>query len=709
MSACPTCQADSQDPTLKFCGRCGSDLSTAPADDGPDAWIGRVVDERYRVLARIGVGGMGVVYRVEHVRMGKIAAMKVLHRDLAGDAHMLRRFRREVEVVSKLNHPNIVQTFDFGQWQGLLYLVMEYVKGDSLGAIVRRDGPMVLARALPLGIQICSALDEAHHAGVIHRDLKPENIVCVRRRNDGEHAKVLDFGLAKLRERTDLAEITGAGHVVGTPYYMSPEQVRSEPVDPRTDIYSLGATLYRVITGAYPFEAETPMAVLARHLNDDLVPPSRRAPDRNLPAEIDAIIGRAMARRPDDRYRSAAELRRDLEALLGIRPNHVTPGPTAGESEGEASEPAPEAEPHAMAQTMVARATRPVPRPSAAISSATAAEILPEAGRLSAPEESAELSDDLDRLRREDLEEFDRVVYRRRRTGSLVLVPLLMGALGFGGYTMWRRTRPEKPRETEIEPNDSPKTASLLPRGIAVYGHVGKPHGDEPDFDYYRIPAGAGPRTVTAMVSGIPDIDLVLELFDDQGARLAKVDGNREGEPEILGPVLIGKSDAYVRARPVWTAGQRPEEGSSTPYSLTVNWARPRQDFEIEPNDAVAEATVIDAAGTLKGYLASPEDQDFFVVKVPPGQKLEAAVAGIDGVDIEVAMADGKTRINKNPAGKGEDFTAAPESNGVVTFAIVEHAPAAKKPEKGGDRTPVPAPVRAEREQPYSVEIRFRK
>src|SRR4051794_35908727 len=232
---------------------------------------------------------MGAVYRIEHVRMGKVAAMKVLHRELAKDEQVVKRFRREVEIVSKLNHPNIVQTFDFGYWEGLLYLIMEYVKGDDLGALLRREGPLAVPRAFTLAVQVCSALDEAHHHGVVHRDLKPENIVCTRRR-DEEHAKVLDFGLAKLRERPELGEITGAGNLIGTPYYMSPEQVRSDSVDHRTDIYSLGGTLYRMVTGHFPFDGNSPMGIMSKHLTDDVVTPSTRAPDCHIPPELDRII-----------------------------------------------------------------------------------------------------------------------------------------------------------------------------------------------------------------------------------------------------------------------------------------------------------------------------------------------------------------------------------------------------------------------------------
>ena len=184
---------------------------------------------------------------------------------------------------------------------------MEYIKGDDLSSLLRRDGPWSFARAARFFAQVCSGLTEAHEAGIVHRDLKPENLMVVKRREGGEHAKVLDFGLAKLRERgaTERA-ISSGGQVIGTPYYMAPEQVRGEDLDARADIYSLGATLYRVLTGEPPFDAPSPMSVLSKHLTDDVIPPRSRAPSRALPADADRIVLRAMAKSADDRYASAA-------------------------------------------------------------------------------------------------------------------------------------------------------------------------------------------------------------------------------------------------------------------------------------------------------------------------------------------------------------------------------------------------------------------
>jgi tRNA A-37 threonylcarbamoyl transferase component Bud32 len=648
--ACPTCHSQYDPVGARYCSHCGTDIRPAGADDGADAWIGKIIDGRYRVQARVGTGGMGAVYRVEHVRMGKVAAMKVLHRELAKEDQITKRFRREVEVVAHLNHPNIVQTFDFGTHDGLMYLIMEYVRGEDLGAIVKRDGPLAATRAMALGMQICSALDEAHNLGVVHRDLKPENVVCVRRR-DEEHAKVLDFGLAKLRERPDLGEITGAGNLIGTPYYMSPEQVRSENVDHRTDIYSLGAMLYRVITGEFPFEGNSPMGIMSKHLTDDVIPPSERVPELRLSPEVDRIVLRAMARNPAHRYASAGEMRRELEAMIGLasgdraRGNRSMAG-GAAESlvEGEGSEP-------------------------------------------------------LGKLEREDFDAFERREKVRRRVASFVVAPMLLLGLVLAGWAIVRFLRP-RPSTFEKEPNDIAAMATLLPRDRPVSGHVGEPRpSGEPDFDYYRIPAAkSGVRAVTAKITGVPDIDLVLELYDGAGKLVMKVDHARAGEGESLGPVAIGPGEAFVRARPVWAAGETPAPGSTTPYELTVDWAKPRPDWELEPNDTPALANKIDKESAVSGYLAAPDDQDWFVVKVPPGMRLDGRVDGIDGIDLVVLLGEERKRIDTAGAGEHEPFTALAR-DGNVLIGISE-----QPVKRSGKKAPPPA----DRDEPYTLKLKFR-
>ncbi len=545
VTVCPSCQITYGDADAKFCGNCGSGLgepgargavaaeerrSSAAREAEPvDAWIGRIVDGRYRVVERLGQGGMGLVYRVEHVRMGKVAAMKVLHRELAGDKEAAKRFRREAQAVSALSHPNIVQTFDFGQWDEAPYLVMEYVKGEDLGTIVRRDGPLPFARASSLFAQIGSALAEAHEAGIIHRDLKPENIVRVQRRDGSEHAKVLDFGLAKLREREDLAEITSRGNLVGTPYYMSPEQVRSEPLDARSDIYSLGATLYRVLTGEPPFHAATPVGVLTKHVTEELVLPSRRRPDLGIPPEADAIVTRAMAKAREDRFASAAEVKQAFERA-GSREGSAASGSGRGDVVAAGVAAAPEA----------------------------------------ANGETTGL-DVLARMRREDFDAFERTLRRRKLMAGLVVPALLLGLAG-GGW-MYARSRAPRAASFEREPNNSAGQANLIPTEGGVSGMMGKrSESGAPDMDYFLVPSGKGQREVSVEVTGLPNMDLVIELFDAQGRPVAKANTAGVAEGESLATTAIGPGEHFILIRQVWIDGTPPVENVSDRYTLAAKW-----------------------------------------------------------------------------------------------------------------------------------------
>jgi eukaryotic-like serine/threonine-protein kinase len=347
---CPGCRA-AFDASTPYCSRCGTSLGATPAadrvrktepfmaavastgpteDSGPrDLLIGRVIDGRYRVLERIGAGAMGLVYKVEHQRMGKIAAMKVLHQELASDRQVMKRFRREAEAVSRLTHANTVQTFDFGADDGTTYLVMEYVRGEDLGTLVRRAGPLSFARAAPILMQVCEALAEAHELGIVHRDIKPENILVTRDKDGHDHAKVLDFGLAKLMVPDDGPDASQGGQIVGTPYFMAPEQIRGEPLDGRADLYALGGVMMWILTGEAPFQADSPVAILTMHLHDEPVLPTARRPDLPLPGIVDEIVRRALAKDRQARHATALELRAELGAALS---ELTTPGrPAAGQ------------------------------------------------------------------------------------------------------------------------------------------------------------------------------------------------------------------------------------------------------------------------------------------------------------------------------------------------------------------------------------------
>jgi len=606
-----------------------------------DPWLGKVVDRRYRVAALIGSGGMGVVYRVEHLHLGKMAAMKVLSPDTATKPEMLRRFRAEAQAVSKLNHPNIVQTFDFGQWDGALYLVMEYVKGDDLSTLLKRDGPWSFTRAARLFTQVCSGLTEAHEAGIVHRDLKPENLMVVQRRDGSEHVKVLDFGLAKLRERAgddpQGAAVSSGGQVLGTPYYMAPEQVRGEPLDARADLYSLGATLYRVLTGEPPFDAPSPISVLAKHLTDELIPPRTRAPERSLPPEADRIVLRAMAKSVSDRYASAAELQADLEAVLAA-------------SSGISSWSSPRVGP-------TAAAVASTEAPTVAIEDSDIADI-------------ADIGDIGDRLRRSDVDDFEWSMRRKRLLTRLVLPLTVVAVIAAVTALAWRGGG-ERAEVTEREPNNTPGYANLLAPGAPMRGTIGKlvqaglaGQAAQGDVDLFRIPAGKGARVVSARLEGIPDVDLVLELYDPQGQRISKSDASGRGWGEWLQPTSIGPAEVYLAVRELWIAGQKPIEDAADPYTLTARWGPPQAGWELEPNDSALAATPLRAPGRIRGYLASADDRDWFSITVDEVGTLSGTVTAPAGVDVVLLrdVAGKEIVINKHDAGGSEQLSidAAP-------------------------------------------------
>jgi serine/threonine-protein kinase len=665
--------------------------------------MGRVIDGRYRVQARLGTGGMGVVYKVEHLHLGKTAAMKVLTPDTAAKPEMLRRFRLEAQAVSKLNHPNIVQTFDFGQADGALYLVMEYIKGDDLSSLLRREGPWTFARAARFFAQVCSGLTEAHEAGIVHRDLKPENLMVVRRREGVEHAKVLDFGLAKLRERgANERAISSGGQVIGTPYYMAPEQVRGEDLDARADIYSLGATLYRVLTGEPPFDAPSPMSVLSKHLTDDVVPPRDRAPMRALPVDADRIVLRAMAKSADDRYASAAEVQQDLErALASVGGGEPTSAATVAlrrqsqvvRAAGEAPTLAFGA---AALRASTAAASAPAPAAPAPAPAATAA------ARSQEISDAASISDEdgaIDRLRRADVDDYEWSLRRQRLLRRLVLPVVGLLVAGAAAFALVKRPW-ERPDGLEHEPNNTPGYANLLPQG-AVRGTIGAPINDrEGDVDYFRVPAGKGPRTLHARLEGIPGVDLVLELFDAQGRRIAKSDARGRGVGEWLQPTAIGPTEAYLAVREVWIDGTPPTANALDPYTLTARWGPPQADWELEPNDWPAAATPLSASGRVRGYLGSAEDRDWFSITPTKTGLVMGTIDAPAGVDIIVFRdEDAKKVVNRRGAGDDEQFAVEGEAGKPLFIGI-----ARKLDAKDGKKDPKEQALQG-LEDPYELVI----
>ncbi|HZS42005.1 MAG TPA: protein kinase [Polyangia bacterium] len=284
-----------------------------------DPFIGVTLAGKYRLTELIGEGAMGRVYRADHLALEAQVAVKLLNADVAADPQTARRFQTEARAASRLRHPNTIQILDFGQAEsGTLYLVMEFLRGKTLARILEEshDAPLTPSRITDLLGQALSALDEAHAAGVVHRDFKPENIFVEMLRTGKEHVKVLDFGIAKLRGEQE-ANLTSRGAVCGTPEYMSPEQIRGEELDARSDVYAAGIVLYEMLVGERPFESRGPVIeVLTAHLNKTPEAPHARRPDRRIPRLVEQACLKAMSKQREQRFRSAAEFKGAIEAAV---------------------------------------------------------------------------------------------------------------------------------------------------------------------------------------------------------------------------------------------------------------------------------------------------------------------------------------------------------------------------------------------------------
>jgi serine/threonine protein kinase len=375
----PFHDADESVAVLKVCPHCGTEYETAarfcPADGtslrpkGSDSLIDRVLAERYHILKRIGEGGMGRVYLGEHVKMNRQCAIKVMNPALVNDNESATRFAREASSAARIIHPNVAAVFDFGESDGLVYLVMEFVDGEPLSRILAREAPLSVDRSVDLTRQIADGLGAAHELGIIHRDLKPDNILVARTRAGKEVAKVVDFGIAKAMQETVGEALTRTGLVIGTPEFMSPEQLLGDPIDARSDLYALGCIMHLMLTAVPPFEAPTREQMIKRRLAEDA--PSIKAIDPSLPDSLDRIVKRLLARSPTERYGSFAEVRDALSgAHLRAGGNHlplrasITPTPRSAPTIAFDSLQNATTEVHA-APVPAAAVSPPVPPPAA--------------------------------------------------------------------------------------------------------------------------------------------------------------------------------------------------------------------------------------------------------------------------------------------------------------------------------------------------------
>jgi serine/threonine-protein kinase len=291
---------------------------SAPAPDKRDVHglIGVDLDGRVMVQSVVGAGGMGVVYRGYQERVDRHVAIKVLLPEKS-DENTIRRFRNEARAASRLHHPNTITIHDFGNYGDLLYIIMEYLEGQSLQEVLDKDTRVEPARALKIMSQVLGSLQEAHDAGIIHRDIKPDNIYLKTVGKESDFVKVLDFGVAKLGEEVGGSHtLTKAGMIFGTPKYMSPEQATAKGLSPAADLYACGVVLYECLCGRPPFTATDPVSILIQHVHDPPPPFSEAAPQLGLPPELEAICQRALAKKAEGRFSTAVEMRQAIDACL---------------------------------------------------------------------------------------------------------------------------------------------------------------------------------------------------------------------------------------------------------------------------------------------------------------------------------------------------------------------------------------------------------
>ena len=364
MNRCPAC-GTSYPEDAKFCPRDGSRLvgltppvgtpavppAPPPASSGADArptaapargepqhastapggsLVGSVLDGRYRIERKVGEGGMSFVYLATDVATSERYAIKVLSSALSQDANAMARLRREASLGMRLAHPNVCHIMRLGETEsGLVYVVMPFVEGEILSDRTHRLGHIPLADTTRFVRDMSEGLHVAHQLKIVHRDLKPENIMICKRPDGTEYAVVMDFGLAKERKAEgELQKLTATGIILGTPEFMSPEQLRGRPLDPRTDIYSLGLMVYEMLTGKLPFQGRTQQEMMIARLRSDPTPLRKARPELDFPEAVERVLNKAMARQPEDRYQSAPEFSQAFA--------ESTRGSAGGAAEGQA-------------------------------------------------------------------------------------------------------------------------------------------------------------------------------------------------------------------------------------------------------------------------------------------------------------------------------------------------------------------------------------
>ncbi len=411
-------------------------------EHGPDsALLGRTIAGKFAIESFVGGGAMGAVYKAKQLALDKVVAIKVMHREIATDEKFVTRFKREAKAASRLDHPNSLRVIDFGEEpDGLLYLAMEFLDGQDLFTVLKNGWPLPDERVVDILIQALAALAVAHDQGIGHRDLKPETIMVLAGKDDEGHprdmVKVCDFGIAKITETrvdksaTDSGRLSTKGLVVGTPEYMSPEQGRGEPLDPRSDLYSMGVILYQLLTRQVPFDAESAIGIVLKHVTEDPKPPNELY--ANVNPRLEAICLKALQKKKEDRYQTARELRGDLKSAVdgGIATQSLPVARSSGTNEVGA---------RASSDPGARASSDPGGRPSMENAATIPLDLRDVAATKAVP--MVPTSSKVTPMGTEALENEDRPAGVPRRWTGYVLAGLLVSGIGIGGYFLVKQAK----------------------------------------------------------------------------------------------------------------------------------------------------------------------------------------------------------------------------------------------------------------------------
>ncbi len=594
----PAADVPSDTPTL---------LTSMTDDDGEpqSAYLGKLIDDRYLIQVLIGRGGMGAVYRCEQVHLRKIMAIKLLHENLISKKQLIARFTREARAISRLSSPHTVMVYDFGRYAELFYLVMELIEGEALDTLLDREGPLPADRAVRILLQMCDSLAEAHRHGIVHRDLKPENVMMVENAAHPDFVKILDFGLAKVEGVDDPYTIHSQRDIFGTPFYMSPEQIRAADIDGRADIYSVGALAFRMLTGKNVFQHKNTFDILKAHLME--APPKMRdvAPGTNIPEVLEQVVAKALQKDPQLRFNDMDQMAQALVAALTSQFRETTVPAT------------------------------PEQRPSAVL---PALETLPQGKPQPAPAQ----------LRPSDVFEAERLLAaaptRQKAHIWLFFAALLLIAAAIG-VAAWLSHAPN-PREQE--PNDDVAHANPLGPGDQVQGVIGKRRsGQSGDQDCFLLPQALASEELILSAEGVPNMDLQFTLHRDSDKPLFAYSHRGKGQGERLRLLNPRLEPRVLCISEVQAPGQVPGESMSDLYTFAVQrQARPLH-AETEPNDD-PPGNESQPEMAWSGILDGPQDRDTFALSgSPENQLLQVEVELPPGQEqswLRLALLDGSRR-----------------------------------------------------------------